>query len=250
MQGALAVDGDHADGFVEVQVVAFPAGAVADHYGQAGVQGALFPFAQRAAVARPPGGGGDQQPGALGLQGAGYVVAIGVGADDDAHGEVAAAAVGDGDGRNFPAGGRPGFGAAQGFDFAMAADDVPVGADDEHGVVHQAGLRVPFRVGEEHRYAVAGGLAAEVAHPVVGLGQNPVGADNFGEFVAGDEQLRRDDPPGAEGGGPGQAPLGQGAVMGDGAHGRGQVEQSHAQGLGFHRGAALVFALVLCRAGG
>ena len=149
---------------------------------------------------------------------------------------------------------RPGddqaSGPAQGFDFTMAADDVAVGADDEHGVVHQAGLRVPLRVGEEYRYAVAGGLAAEVAHPVVGLGQNPVGADNFGEFVAGDEQLRRDGPPGAVGGGPGQAPLGQGAVMGDGAHGRGQVEQSHAQGQGFHRGAAFVFAFVLRRARG
>ncbi len=155
---------------------------------------------------------------ALVLEHLGDLVLVGVGADQ--YPSLDAVAF---DGVDLPAAGGPRLGPAQGFDLSVLADDLAVPVDDENGVIHLIGGRVPLRVRQKNRQAVLLHQPKEPFHPWVGLGQYPIGADRLHEQVAGDAQLGGYHPLGALLGGDLDAPLHQLAVVVDVAGDRGQM---------------------------
>jgi len=82
---------------------------------------------------------------------------------------------------------RPGFRAGfQCVDFSMGAFNSTIGRYHKDRVVQCVGLRIPFRMGEEHGYLQAGCELTHTGHPWVGLRPDPVRANDVGECVSAD----------------------------------------------------------------
>ena len=160
---------------------------------------------------------------------------VGVGADQHADGDAI-----DDEGRSIATRRRPAFDAADRALLAIGAAQLAVAVDDGDAVVQLVAFGIALGKADEQCHPVVAGDGGQLAHPGVGIGRDPVGADALGEVVAGFGQFGRDNPVGSLANRLADTGLDAVSVAGDVTRDRIEVEQGEAQGFpGFGR----------CRAG-
>ena len=125
----------------------------------------------------------------------------------------------------------PAFGPANWPLLAVGALNHAGAVDDGDAVVELAGLAIALGKANEERHPVVAGDGGQRAHPGIGKGRDPAGADAAGEVVAGFRQLGRHDPVGALAGRLLNTGLDTGTVAGDVAGDGIEMEQRDAQRL-------------------